>query len=363
MKKSKVRIKDIAELAQVSKGTVDRVLHNRGDVSPDAKIRVLDAIKKLDYKPNKIASILASNRNYKIATFLPDPKEDEFWVQPNDGILHSAETIRDYNVFVDIFHFPDGRPLEFITQAKKILDAGYDGLLFSPSYTKESMEIMDICAEKKVPFLLINSFIQTQNPMFVSYIGQDSYGSGVLAAKLLDFGMQKNEKALILHLENEVLNAVHLMSKEKGFRDYFINHHGSDNNIIQASCGEFDNKILIEKTLKKVCKSHPDITGIFVTTSKVNKVISILEEIDCLLKTKVVGFDLIESNLHFLELEKVDFLINQNAYKQGSLGLMTLFNKIVMKKDAKKIQYLPLDVVMKENVKYYLQKELEMVSL
>ena len=55
-------IKDIAERAGVSRGTVDRVLNGRGEVSRDTKARVLFAVKELDYHPNKAGIALAAQK-------------------------------------------------------------------------------------------------------------------------------------------------------------------------------------------------------------------------------------------------------------------------------------------------------------
>ena len=62
----RVRIKDIAERAGVSKGTVDRVIHNRGNVAPAVKQRVLEVMKELNYRPNILASALAYNKNWTL---------------------------------------------------------------------------------------------------------------------------------------------------------------------------------------------------------------------------------------------------------------------------------------------------------
>ena len=58
----KIRIKDIAEMAGVSVGTVDRVLHNRPNVSPPAREKVEKALKEMNYQPNMYASALAYNK-------------------------------------------------------------------------------------------------------------------------------------------------------------------------------------------------------------------------------------------------------------------------------------------------------------
>lgn len=57
----KIRIKDIAERAGVSVGTVDRVLHERPNVSKTAREKVEKALKEMNYQPNMYASALAYN--------------------------------------------------------------------------------------------------------------------------------------------------------------------------------------------------------------------------------------------------------------------------------------------------------------
>lgn len=59
----RIRIKDIARLADVSVGTVDRVLHGRTGVSEASRKRVEEILKQLDYQPNMYASALASNKS------------------------------------------------------------------------------------------------------------------------------------------------------------------------------------------------------------------------------------------------------------------------------------------------------------
>ena len=58
----KIRIKDIARLANVSTGTVDRVLHNRGEVSAKSREKVEKVLKEINYQPNIYASALASKK-------------------------------------------------------------------------------------------------------------------------------------------------------------------------------------------------------------------------------------------------------------------------------------------------------------
>lgn len=57
--KQNIRLTDIARMANVSVGTVDRVIHNRGRVSEENIRRVKEIMEQVGYKPNLIARSLA----------------------------------------------------------------------------------------------------------------------------------------------------------------------------------------------------------------------------------------------------------------------------------------------------------------
>ena len=74
----RIRIKDIAQMAGVSVGTVDRVLHSRSGVSESSRIKVEEILQKLNYQPNMYASALASNKKYRFACLLPSHNEGDY---------------------------------------------------------------------------------------------------------------------------------------------------------------------------------------------------------------------------------------------------------------------------------------------
>ena len=68
-------IKDIARMAGVSAGTVDRVLHNRGDVSEKSKEKVQKVLDEINYQPNVFAIGLAAKKKYVITCMIPHYNE------------------------------------------------------------------------------------------------------------------------------------------------------------------------------------------------------------------------------------------------------------------------------------------------
>lgn len=65
-------IKDVAKLAGVSISTVSRVMNNSKPVSPEARQKVLDAITKLDFKPNELARSLVMRKSNLVGVIVED---------------------------------------------------------------------------------------------------------------------------------------------------------------------------------------------------------------------------------------------------------------------------------------------------
>ena len=76
---NKIRIKDIAQMAGVSVGTVDRVLHNRPNTSKTATEKVKKVLEQINYQPNMYASALAHNRSYRFCLLNPRHESEAYW--------------------------------------------------------------------------------------------------------------------------------------------------------------------------------------------------------------------------------------------------------------------------------------------
>src|SRR6478735_11292781 len=129
-----VGIKDIARLAGVSTGTVDRVLHNRGKVSEEARQKVLIILEKINYKPNFIARNLGSNKKHRIAALIPNSEVDEYWYQCQKGINQSAIDWEYFNVVIEPYLFDLHEKSTFDRAAYEILKAKHDGILIAPLF-------------------------------------------------------------------------------------------------------------------------------------------------------------------------------------------------------------------------------------
>lgn len=352
----RIRIKDIAEKAGVSAGTVDRVLHGRGNVSTKAKEKVEAVLEEIGYERNIIASTLAYNRTFRVATLMPDVASDSYWEKPNRGIQQAMKKAVHYGVVLEPHYFDLFDAKSFVEKAKTILEEKPDAILFSPLFLQESILLLKACEEKSIVAVMVNTDIADASSL--SYIGQDSYQSGVLAGRLLHFGMDEGSEALLLNLEVGSYNAQHLIDKERGFRDYFSQFPEQSFNILKKEFEAFEDQGKLKSFLEDILSKHPKLEGIFVTNSRAWLAVECLPEA-VVQKMKIVGFDLIEENIRHLKNNNIDFLLNQNPVQQGYLGIMTLVNYLVVKENVEKQQFLPLDIVVTENVNYYLKRQEE----
>ena len=118
----KIRIKDIAERAGVSVGTVDRVLHDRPNVSKPARDKVEKALKEMNYQPNVYASALAYNKSYTFYLLIPKHESEAYWEEIEEGAKKCEDTRRDFHIDVEIRFYERSNEESFREEGNKILD-------------------------------------------------------------------------------------------------------------------------------------------------------------------------------------------------------------------------------------------------
>lgn len=350
MNAKSVRIKDIAQLAGVSVGTVDRVLHNRGRVSDEALKKVLSVLEQIDYKPNLIARTLGSNKIYNIAALIPNPNQDPYWASSKSGITQGeAEWLR-YGVKVRSYFFNLYDKNSFKETAEEVKKDNPDGILVAPIFYHEILPFFEQFKAERIPYVLFNTNIPEATPL--SFIGQNLYQSGKLGAELMHL-LQNGESGLvgILHIDEDLDNSVHLAEKEKGFREYFL----EKNTAVQVQTFNLSStgKSTLENQLQPLL-NNPELKGIFVSTSKSTALIASFLEKHTRTDIKLIGYDMLSENIQFMRKGIIHFLIHQNPKRQAFLGINHLVGHLILHKQAPENDLLPLEIISKENLESYL---------
>ncbi|RPI41646.1 MAG: sugar ABC transporter substrate-binding protein, partial [Bacteroidetes bacterium] len=95
-----------------------------------------------------------------------------------------------------------------------------------------------------------------------------------------------------------------------------------------------------------------DLSGIFVTNSRVYRVAQYLAEKGTM-NVRLVGYDLLPESVELLRRDYIDFLISQRPEEQAFRGLISLFNLVAFNRGIPDRQLLPIDIITRENLVYY----------
>ena len=183
METSKIRIKDIAIRAGVSVGTVDRVLHDRPNVSPKALEKVKKALEEMDYKPNMYASALAYNKSYTFYCVLPKHESEAYWDEVEEGMAEGCERRRDFRVSHKVMYYNRFSTESFSEVMEESLAKKPDGLVIVASELDVTRRYADLLHQRQTPFILLDSYMADLKPL--SFYGQDSFSSGYFAGRML----------------------------------------------------------------------------------------------------------------------------------------------------------------------------------
>ncbi|WP_448250397.1 LacI family DNA-binding transcriptional regulator [Thalassotalea agariperforans] len=146
----KSRIKDVAKLAGVSNMTVSRVLNGVVKVSEDKRIAVLDAVKKLDYKPDAAARRLGGHKSYMIGLLYQD--QDSSYV--SKFLLDALKSCREHSYHLVPNEIDNDANRSLKSVVNLIEGSQIDGVILLPP-TSDNVQIIDLLQHHKIPFIRI----------------------------------------------------------------------------------------------------------------------------------------------------------------------------------------------------------------
>lgn len=325
---------------------MDRIIHNRGQVSQENIDKVNAIIEKHGFKRNIFASNLASNKKCKIAVFLPKFEKLEYWESQLNGVKKAGEDFGKFGIELHYFLY-DFDSMSFQRMFSQVLDFECDGLLFSPIFHEESLVFLEDYKKKDIPVVMIDSDIKDKIPHY--YIGQDAFKSGYLAGRLISFAVKNERNVLIVKIAREIDSTSVYLQRIKGFYTFFEEHPELTNfSFSEITIKDSDASQLTLEMFK-------NISSIFVPNSRAYIVAQFLEQQN-IKGVRIIGYDLLKENIVYLNSGIIDFLINQKPEEQGYTGINYLYKKIILQENLDATHFMPLDIIVKENYSMSLNK-------
>jgi DNA-binding LacI/PurR family transcriptional regulator len=143
------KIEDVARQAGVSTATVSRVLSGKSNVSDELRMRVLETIRELNYRPSRVARSLRVQRSSIIGLIISDIQNPFF-----TSVVRAVEDVaqqRQYSVFLCNSDEDFDKELTYI---ELMLAEHVAGMIVSP--TASSNEIYQRLVEMHVPIVALD---------------------------------------------------------------------------------------------------------------------------------------------------------------------------------------------------------------
>jgi LacI family transcriptional regulator len=339
-------IKDIAAKAKVSIGTVDRVLHDRGRVSEETRIRVQRIVRELGYRPNIHARNLSLKKVYRFAVIMPRLSQDsEYWKFPANGIDKACRELEMYKVSATYFLFDRYSNGSFGRAFREALRSKPDGLLIAPVLSRIAEELIPTIPQG-LPYVFFDSSIPGTDCL--TFIGQDPFQSGLLASSLLQSITGGEGNVAVIKV---MPDDFHLRERIRGF---LTGVEGSK--TMTAKLFEVDShggEPAFADVVSRIVKELVPLKGIFVSNAWTHSVARSMHSLSAANGVTVIGYDLVPKNLQYLEQGLIGFLISQCPSTQGYEGIYSLYEHVVLREKVKQTIMVPIDILTKNNVKYY----------
>ncbi len=351
IEKSTIRIKDIARLAGVSEGTVDRVLHKRGDVSAKSLEAVNKVLEEINYTPNILARSLASKRIYRFIYLIPFHNEGDYWSTVEKGFEMAMPEFSGYNVSFEKACFDQFDVNSFNSVSEKLVQNMPDAVFIAPIFKDETLKLTSKLSEAGVLFSFIDSIIEEAE--FLTYYGQNSTLSGYIAAKFLVEDLVENDKILVIRTKRKGAVSNQTRNRYNGFMSY-LNEKGLVNKIqlIEAELLD-DNEVANRELLKKILTDNTNVKAAITFNSKVFRLARKFEILG-IQNIRLIGYDLLSENVNYLQKGVISLLLAQRPEKQAYMSAKDMCKKLIFNQEVSRINYMPIDILIKENIDAYM---------
>ena len=341
-------ITDIASMAGVSAGTVDRILHNRGKVSEEAERKVDEVLRNNGYKPNIHTSAVSLKKEYSIVGCMPNSNNGDYWQSIQDGISKALDEYSDIDIRYSCISYDqlDVRSCERAYES--VLNNDCDAVILGPTFESMTEELCRELDKKKTPYVFVDATLEQANPIAV--ITSDRAVCGRLMGELMTMLCRSGEEMAIFHVfrkgGGKSMNSV---ARGKALMEY-IRKSGIKKAVKESSI-RLDTPAESERSINEFFKTNPAVKVAGVLNSKGYFIADVLKELGRN-DVRTVAFDITYNNRRCIKDGSIKALICQRPETQGFEAIKAIIEYLIYGTKGKK-STMPVDIVLKENLALY----------
>ena len=332
-----VTIRDIAALAGVSRGTVDRVLHGRPNVHPMVRQKVLRAVKSLGYRRAE-----PSEPDKRVAMLVPPWSDGYFNRLLDSGLNRAKRYIGDPAFELTVQPLPNMTAQALLRAVDKQLAGGIDGLILRPENTPEMREAIEHAVAQGVAVVTYDADLPDSGRL--CHVGQDLMRAGGIAAGIMAKLIRPPEHVLVV-TGNMRLEA------HKGRVDGFcrkLRAFGFGDDAYQIVEANEMNEVTSE-LVAQALENDPRLRAIYMATQPIAGCIAGIRRAGCAQWPHVICNDLTPSAKRYLQEGRVDFVIGQAFDQEAFQAVLALYQMLVRgRKPGREVYYTDLSILSRE---------------
>jgi len=339
-------MKEIAKLAGVSRGTVDRVLNNRGSVNQETEKSIREIAKSLNYSPNIAGKNLAVRKKKLKFGFILFATADSnnFFADVVYGIKDRAAALSDFGVSVEICESGMDHPNQQIKSIDELIGLGINGLAITPMNDPIVAKKLKELSESGIPVVTSNSDLKDCGRL--AYVGSNYYKSGETAAGLMNLITNGTAKIGIISGSAHVL--CH-SERVAGFTDCIASSF--PNLVIVNNVVNNDNDEVSFKVTHDMLEKNPEIDALYLTAAGVSGACRAVSGLGLAGKLSIVSFDATPSTCKLLRDGVITATIAQQPRIQGAMPLDILLDYLGMGTlPEKELNYTEIEIIIKESL-------------
>ncbi len=348
----KVTIKQVAETAGVSRGTVDRVLNGRPYVKEEKRKKVLDAIEQLGYEKNWAAKALGMQNNIKkIAFILPKLESKGFIDDIYRAIKQAKKELSSFGIeLIDRqcqTRMQDNKASaqEYIQIFDEIAQQSVDGIIVYAMDHPLIRDRINELVQDGIPVIAVNSDIHDCKR--VCFIGDDEYRNGRIAGELLIKCADLNKDILVITASYRYYSS---KARINGFCDIFAEQGNIPGKYEIFEC--YNSYEMTYAVVLENLKKNPNIRTIYLSTENVLGCIDAIRESDLAYPITLICHGSVEYYKKLVVQNDITFLIAQNVFEQGYRSIEVMRDMVFYKQYPEQDSlYTPPSIVCKELIR------------
>ena len=323
-----VTIRQIAAVAGVSRGTVDRVLHNRPGVKPEIAEHVRRIADELGFEPNRAGKILAARKQpIRIGCFLPS-KGNAFFADVIHGFREAEAHYDDFGVSLALREVEGYSAATHIRAMQELVAEGVSALCVSTIDTPVIREYIDGVVDSGIPVIAVNTDLSKTKRL--CYVGCDYLEGGRTAAGLL--ALMARERLELLIVTGSLKMKGH-NERIQGFSQTLhkkqVPYHLVD--VFES----LDNDQHAYENALKTLREHPEINCVYIAAAGVAGVCRAIVELGRQDDLYVLSYDDTQATRELVKSGIIDFTLCQEPQLQGYHAIRILFDYFMADKQVK----------------------------